>query len=357
MGPSIGRSLKEGFLAANRSWVGMGLLLAGWALALVCALLIIFTTSPPKELAETEPTAAPLSGKAGPPAAPPAAPAAAPTVEGTDLFRQMASPPGQAGTTGQATQTAPAVAAKPSADDAARAAAARRDRIVGAWFRHAWPALLIGAVLLFLANVWMSGAQIGYVAKQVRVRAATTADFFRSGAQAFGAILGASLLTLLLLGVVALALVLVAGLFTQLSHVLPEWVLILIGVLLCVVALIGVVWLSIRLACWFVAIAADHHGPMAGLRVAFRASRGRWWRLAGLAGLLLAISYGILLILGVVGGLAGLLGGPVGLVLSVISRLAEVLVNIYLGFVGLGAFVRFYEDTKPPAPTETAPTT
>ena len=100
MEPSIGRSIGQGFRAANRSWAGIGLAAGSWLVVGLFVILSIALTKVPEELFR-QPAAAPT---ATPPAVhqpasptPPTPPTSAAPTETTtpensqaDLFKQMA---------------------------------------------------------------------------------------------------------------------------------------------------------------------------------------------------------------------------------------------------------------------------
>ena len=58
MGPSITRSLGQGFRAASRSWAGIGFFAGSWILVGVCVLFAVAMTGIPEELVLPEPPVA-----------------------------------------------------------------------------------------------------------------------------------------------------------------------------------------------------------------------------------------------------------------------------------------------------------
>jgi len=180
-------------------------------------------------------------------------------------------------------------------------------------------------------------------------------DFARSATRALGALFGAWCLTMVAGGVMMLCVALVIALTAAVSGVMPAWLLIPVGILLAVLALAALIWLMVRIALWNITIVVDRLGPIAGLRTAFRATRGVWWQLVGLGGVLFLLMVGAGLVFRLLEFLAGLLG-PVGVVLALVVGLAQIVANLYLGFMGVAAFIRFYEDIKSPT-VAVAPTT
>jgi hypothetical protein len=119
------------------------------------------------------------------------------------------------------------------------------------------------------------------------------------------------------------------------------------------------VWLGVRLAFWPLAVVIDRRGPIAGLSATFRATRGRWMSLFGLMALFGLMGFGLWLV-GVLLEVAGrAVGGPVEGGIAIVSSVAILAANLFLGFTSLAALIRFYEDAKSVAPsgTETAPST
>ena len=270
-------------------------------------------------------------------------PAADDTAKG-DVFNQMET----ADDVADDTTPPPALGDLPTAPAQTQAAPAQQQPSpeVEAWFRRAWPALLFVILIAMLANVWLTGGQIGYLSKRVGGGSAQVSEFWASGSRAFRPLFLASLLSLGAVAIGVLAIMLVGGLFAALARVAPSWLIATLSILLLVVAVGALVWLGVRLSFWFVAIVEDRLGPVGGLKAGFRSTRGRWWTLAGLAGVLAAMTYGAVLVFGVVDLAAGALGGAGGMVLGLLNTVLRILVNLYLGFVALGAVIRFYQDVK-----------
>ena len=115
--------------------------------------------------------------------------------------------------------------------------------------------------------------------------------------------------------------------------------------------LVGMVWLGVRLAFWPLAVVIDRRGPIAGLAATFRATRGRWMQLFGLMALFGLMGFGLWLV-GVLLEVAGrAVGGAAEVGIAIVSSLAMLTANLYLGFATLAALIRFYEDTKSIVPS------
>jgi hypothetical protein len=269
----------------------------------------------------------------------------APETQATDLFGQLeltqeAAVPAQ--------QPAPQATPTPETQDAARQGqeAEEQARLLGQWLGRAWPLLLICLLVAIMANTWLSGGQIGYLAKRVTTQQANIAEFWIAGTRAFGALLGAWFISVLALGALALAFVLIIWLFSALANAVPDVVLVILGLLLGLAALIGLIWLGVRLVFWYIAIVVEKLGPIAGLKAGFRATRGRWWRVAGLGLLMVLISFGVSVPFGLLEWLGNTAGGTTALVMGILSNVLGTVASLFVGFVMLAAYIRFYEDVK-----------
>jgi hypothetical protein len=365
MGPRIKRSIVEGFRATNRSWLGIGFFAAGLLAVTVAAIGLVMVTNPPPELFE-QPTgpgaAAPASGlmevafaeqpespaspeePAAQPEEPPAAaePELAPAGESeATLFNQLEE-------AGDVLLPAPdAAASAAAADDEARS------RVIGQWFGRAWPALLIALLLALAGNVWLNGGQIGYLAKQMTAPPARVSEFWVAGSRAFVPLIGAWALSLLgIAGAVA-----VLALIGVVLAALPEAARAVLGALIGLGFLAGFVWLIVRLAFWFIVVVVERAGPVAALKASFRVSRGRWWRLVGLGLLTALISYAAWVPFGLLEWVGTLIGGGAAVALGLVGNVGGIVVSLYVGFVALAAYLRFYEDAKsaPAGPGPSAP--
>ena len=305
MEPRIGHVLKEGFRTASRSWPGIGLFVAGWALLLVLVGVGLAMTNPPPELLQ-----GPAVGEA---------PAIVPAV------------------------AAPAAPVQPAATTAPTESAMQRaERVIGEWFGRAWPMVLLLAFLFIAGSTWLNGGQIGYLAKCISAGRAALSEFWTTGSRAFAALLGSSLLGLVAVaGLAAVWFALVVGLIAS-----EQTALVVLGMLLAAAVIAAVVWIGVRLSFWFIAVVLNHQGPLAALKASFQATRGRWWRVLWLGCLAGLIGYGAVLPFALLGFLGRLAGGAAATALTIIGNLAGALASLFVGFAILAAFIRFYEGTR-----------
>ncbi len=352
MGPSIGRSIKAGFAAASKSWAGIGVFVGCWAIVLALVFFGVMLTRPPTELFQERPAFAPLPAPTeSAPAETPStdAPDATPTSPeaGTgDLFGQLST----ADSPTPPTEEPAAVLAAPDLQaQAAQAEASRQDQLAEEWFGRAWPLLLAAMLILIVASNWINGGQIGYLARRVISGQASIADFFASANRSLVRLLGA--MGVSLVGLVAFVLIgiLIVAAVTALANLAPTWLDVVLGILGLVLGLgivVVLIWLLVRLSFWLIAIVADGHGPIGGLKQSFRVSRGQWWKIAGLGLLAGLISYGIWLPFGLVEWLGSFAGEAISGVISIVSNVLGMVASLYIGFALLSAYIRFYVDAK-----------
>lgn len=355
MEPAIGRSLKEGLRVASRSWAGMGFFAGLWMLIAVIAVGCLVATNPPLALFQ-HPS---LDGVGGQPQPAPPAPSApettAPTMpadatsDSSTLFQQLATTPAtQPATATPATAPPPALTQGSRGAPSPRAAtdAAERTRQLDAWFSRAWPLLLVCLLLFVAANVWLNAGQIGYLAQRggpAPPPGAGLAAFWTAGTQAFGALLAASLLMMLAVGLPFVA-------FIAVSVALPPGGRVMV-LLLGIAALVGLVWLGVRFFFFAIAIVLDRQGAVAGFKTSFRLTRGRWWKVFGLALVLAFISYAVLLPFSLVEWVGTLTGGAAAVVFGLLGNLGTLLASLFMGFLSLAAFIQCYQDLKSSPPT------
>lgn len=360
MPPGIVRSVQHGFASANRSWPLIGFVLGFWLLIGLPALLAVLATGVPASLLAPQEGVVEAPAPVGPGPAPvpvePAAPApeqappptaSPPAGNPPDLFDQMASPEPPA-------VLAP-VSSPPLEPDAAeyvitpeleRIQAQRRQaqEAEEAWVTRNWPVALACAVVLAAAGLWLYGGQVGYLSALAASQPARLALVWRAGTQAFGGLLGAALLSLAA-GLALLAgFVLVTWSLSLLAGRIPDLLLDALALLVLVSLGVGVIWLSVRLVFWWVAIAARRLGPLAALRASWRASRGHWWRLLGLGVVLTVLLGGAQWALALVGAVLGGLSGAAGLVVGALFGVAQAVLGVYLGVVFTAALLRYFAD-------------
>jgi len=306
MAPAIGRSIRQGFQTANRSWLGIGFLVACWIAAWLLAVGMVAVTRMPRELLQPPESAAER--------------AEVPLADDATTLEDDAPRAGQDATT-------------------------RWMEIFWGWVGRAWPVLLLVLLCMVSLGLWLQGGQIGYVAQHVRTAQASLPDFWRAGTKAFVPLLGtwgiglAAGIVLTLMGALAVWLLALLG-------AVAGWLAGLVGVVAGVAAVAGLVWLGVKLVFWYIAVVVDGAGPINGLKRSFHLTRGYWLPLFGLGVILGLISFGLQVGFGLVEGVGGLAGGLAATVFSVLSNVLGAVANLYLGFFGIAAFVRFYEDIK-----------
>ena len=326
MAPGIGRSISEGFQAAKKSWAVMGIFAAGWLVVGSLVALAVGMTGVPEEAFTLPELPAPTTQPTSP----------APPLQPTE----------QAATTDSGTQTPAADTDQPPAPSPEKRLA-EQEQAIAEWLGRAWPILLLCACFFIAANVWLTGAQIGYLAKRVISQQARLADFWTSGTQAFVGLLGGTFLSFGLIVIIGLAILLVALLLSALAGVLPGAVSGVLGFLLGLAVLIGLIWLGVRFVLWFIAIVVDRLGPVAGLKASLGATRGRWWSVFGLLMVAVAISAGIAAATGLMGWAGNAIGGGIAAVIGFLMTLVRIVANLMLGFTMMAALIRFYADAKP----------
>ena len=350
MGPGIGRSIQAGLSAAQKSWAGIAFFVGAWILFFIPITFAVILSNPPAALFQeqtatpgptTPPSVTPATPPEAPPAATPASPAAAAptTPQTTDLFNQLSTTPPPASSPAPVATVAQPTTSQQSPES-------ERDRQILDWIGRSWPILLLGALVFMAGNLWLSGGQIGYLAKRVMNAQAPISEWWVTGTRAFGSLLAGSVLSLLATGAIALLVALTVGLFSLLAKVFPIWLLVVLGLLFGVALVVGLVWVAIRISFWFIAIVIERLGPIAGLKRSFQVTRGRWWQVTGLSFLMGLMYYGVFLAFTLLERLSRLPGGGVAVALSTIMNLVGALATVYIGFALLAGYIRFYEDAK-----------
>ena len=312
MEPAIGRSVREGLRAASRGWAGVGIYAGCWVLGIAFTAAPVVFTNFPTEILQ-EPTVAQPQ-----PAIPQEAPAEAPAaVDPLDAQRQQD---------------------------------AQRDRAFSEWLGRAWPVLLLSFAFWLVVTVWLNGGQIGYLAALVREQQSRLSEFWTTGKRALGALLGVSGLSFLGIGGVALLFGLIIA-APAAAGASPGPLLAVMLFVAVIAFLVGMVWLGVRLAFWPLAVVIDRRGPIAGFASTFRATRGRWMQLFVLMVLFGLMGFGLWLVGALLEVAGRAVGGPVEVGIAIVSALALLTANLYLGFATLAALIRFYEDTKSIVPS------
>lgn len=297
MEPEIGRSIREGFRVANRSWPGIGFVAGIWLSVFFVVLLLI------------------VGGF------------------GMDLLQKVIQ---QEASLRQAAQAGEASAVREQQE--------KLKRLVNDEFQQrSWPVLigclLIALLVLLTVSLGLYGGQMGYLVRQIRGEPARVSDFWIIGKRTLGPLLGSSVLACLVgLGGLGLPFLLLLAL-SFVSKLLSG----ILAVLFVIAAIVVLIWLSVRLCFWPIAIVAERFGPIAGLKASFRATQGRWGKIALFILVFVLIQIGGIVVFTPLQWLGGLLGS-IGSTLLLILRL--VVLNLYLPFALSAALIRFYEDTK-----------
>ena len=352
MAPRIGRALQDGFRAANHSWPGIALFAGSWVVVALVGALAVLATQPPPAVFEnpgTEQTNDAMVPPAPPVPAGPMVPAVpSSTTQDTSVFDQLESAEPVTGAVPSAAPEPPPAAPQPDAatNDAAAERASERSQIIETWFGRAWPLLLIALLLFIAANVWLTAGQIAYLVKRVTTGTARVAEFWTTGRQVFGSLLGAWCLAIFGVGALALGIALLGFLMSLIGRAAPRWLSAFLGALLGLALFAAMLWLAVRLLFWFIAIVMDRVGPVGGLQGSWRATQGRWWRAAGLGLAVMILSFAVSAAFGLIEWAGGRAGAGIGPVLVMISNVAGIIANLYLGFLVTGSFVRYYADLK-----------
>ena len=312
MEPTIGRSVKAGFAAAGRSWMGMALWAGVWLLVGLASWGVAVQTHAPASMTN----------------------------------RMRAQWGGMRQSVWDQWQTQLAEARARQASTAAGAEAANtpltaEQQEQAEWMRRSWPVLLLGGLAYFAVALWLWGGQMGYLVQQVEGRPASMGTFASSGGRSFVPLLGQGALGFAGVIGVVIAVALVALVLALGGTILPQVVIALAVVLLIIAGMAAGIWASVRLCCWSVAIVADRLGPVAGLRAGWRATRGRWGRAAGLLTVVILLYIAAMIPLALLSWLVRAVSPAI-----VVVNLGIWLAQVYLSFVMTAACIRFYLDAK-----------
>lgn len=305
--PSVTGAIRDGFKAANKSWAGMGVYAAAWAVLIAVSAGGLMLTNPPQEIFEGE--------EAG--------------MLDVATSDEAVADVGEAGD-----------AAGPVGDDEGL-----RDQQIIDWLARAWPVALLCALALLLGSAWAQGGQLGYVAGALNGQP-RVADFWAAGKTAFRAVLAA--MALMLAADAALRIVngMLDALFDAMATSAPQALLAVLALVLTIATLVPLIWLTIRVSFWFPAIVVGRLGPIAALKSSFQATRGRWWRVAGLRGLMLAIAFGAVLAYMALVALGTLLGEAIGGIVLVLGTIGLLVILLYGSFAFAAADIRYYEQAR-----------
>ncbi len=319
MEPKIGRSIAQGFQTANRSWPGIGFMAVCWITLGLLSLGTLALTGIPWEAFQE-------AGMTGP----------------ANLRQQVEDTQDKA--LGGIEETADdETGSEDTAVPGTDANQARLDAVTH-WISGAWPVVVLWVLVFVAVSLWLQAGQIGYLAKLVNTQQSLLSEFWKTGTRVFLPLLGAWGISLLAFAVLAAVIALLAWIGSL--AVLPNWLAVVFAILMVVAGLVGLIWLSARILFWFVAIVVDRVGPVAGIQASLRATAGRVWKVLGLLGVVVMISIGVAITFGIIDTLAGFVGGVGKTVITAVSNILGIVVNLYLGFATSAAFIRFYGDTQ-----------
>ena len=305
----------------------MGVYAGGWVLIAAFVLLVLIATNIPREMMQ-----------------PPAAPGGARTDVAATTDPNTAASPDAPGPQAASAETAP----KPSeTQQAAQRAAAN-------WFRRSWPAIVLCVLVGMVASLWLNGGQIGYLGDRVRGGSAGLLAFHQAGIRSMGRLLRAWCLGSLVGFVPMIAVALLVAVLTKPGAAAAADTA--LAAVLFLVVVPALIWLLVRLAFWFIAIVVDGLSALGGLKASFRVTQGRWWRTCGLVAVFTLIAVALEIVFSLIAALGGVMGaGVAGVAAFVTGILRVAVINLYLGFVGTAALIRFYEDAGSPADTVSSP--
>ncbi len=219
------------------------------------------------------------------------------------------------------------------------------------WLSAAWPLFVPWLLCAGLIGLVLYGGQIGYVTQRLRTQRATIGEFWNSGWRSLIPLMGSILLMLAgAVGVFAIGAFCVL-LLNGLARLAPSWLVLVLGIVLTVGVIVGVMWWSIRLSWWAIAIVADRLGPVAGLKRSLQVTRGRWWRVFGLLICLSLIVLGVAVAIVTLAWAGRRMTGVGGQAIQALSAALKILSNLYLGFALTGACAQFYLDSQPTSTT------
>ena len=215
------------------------------------------------------------------------------------------------------------------------------------WLARTWPVLLFCMFLLIFAGNWIYCAQVSYLTEVIRGEGARVSAFWIGGTRSFVSILLAGLLALGIYGggggTVWIGIALSVGLLSQVSKVLSA---ILVALLL-LGAVVLFVWFGVRLSFWYLSIPADQLGPVAGLRISYQRTKGRWWYTAGFFLVLTLVAFAVGLGFWILEWGVGKVPGGFSAVLVPLTVLLGVVTNLYMSFFQLASTIAFYDGMKP----------
>jgi hypothetical protein len=204
------------------------------------------------------------------------------------------------------------------------------------------PILIVAGIVFILLTIFVQAGSLGYVRDKIKKGSAGMAEFMSAGGKYY--------LRLLLIGLVV---ALVIGVFVLLAaivvSVLGAKMNVLAIILAIVLASFGIYFVILLFLAPYVAV-ADEQGVIASIKQSVAKVRKNILALLGISLILIAIGFGIGLLLGA--GFAGLSLVIKGMPAQILFALLSSFVNAYLGLVVTGSFMSFYlalPSNTPPA--------
>lgn len=194
------------------------------------------------------------------------------------------------------------------------------------------PVLIIAGGIFLLLTIFVQAGSLGYVREKLKKGSGGAADFMSAGKKYYLRLLVIGIIVAAVIGVfVLLAALAVAGLGAKLQ---------VLGIILAILfASLGIYFVILLFLAPYVAV-ADEQGPIASIKQSVGKVRKNILPLLGISLILIAIGFGIGLVLGA--GFAGLSlvlkGTPAQIVFAVFSSF----VNAFLGLMVTGSFMNFY---------------
>ena len=339
--PAIWPTIRRGIDVANGSWPGMACFAVGCVTLGVLVMGSLIATGMPA-VPEPSTAATPVSRAVAPQ---PQQSTATATTPGAVVEQSVASQSQQ-----PVASATPSDAATQSAAPADASTAAQNQAVYD-WMRKAWPVVLALLAVVVIWFTWLQAGQLAYVTKRVRGADATLGDYWRDGWQVWAPALGGAALMLLMMGSLAFGIEIAPRVIRLAAARAPNAAIgSLVTLLLVAVEIALLVALTVcgtRLAFWLVAIVADGRGPVEGMRVSWRLTRGRFRRTIGLLLALAIVTLAAHVPFWVLRVIATAVGGSFGSLLLTVTQLGSFLVTtVYLGFVSAASVVRFYDDLK-----------
>ena len=225
------------------------------------------------------------------------------------------------------------------------------DNLLGSVFGVILPALAVTLLLSLVLTSALTGMLSAVIGRGVLGRRVGLAEAWRAGR--VGAVIGTSLL-LLLIGICVPLPVVVVAVVLALLHLTP--VAVLIGVVGGIASLVFELLLIIRLSVTLPALVLEHISPVSAVKRSFELSRGSYWRMfgillltqiiVGIASLVLSIPFSI--VGGFLGGSAGLFSADAKVSLAglIVGAIGGIAASTVTAPISAGVVVLLYSDLR-----------